>query len=467
MAWKRVTKAGAGAGSDWLIDDPIYKTNQMHTVPPMLKRILTLALGAALGLVLAAVTLRVASAWGFLPNRELNRSADYVSDVLKLVHENYVDAGETGYDQLARKAIHGMVDSLDSHSEFLEADQFGDFEDDLDGDFCGIGVQVEYRNERIVVIAPMAGAPAERAGILRGDEIIKVDGQLLGQKSPMDEAIRRLRGKPNTKVVVGIRRPGSDKLMEMTLVREIIEVVSVREAKLLSDDMGYIQLADFSAHTGEQFLAALGDLLKQGAQGLIIDLRNNPGGLLESAVEVAEPFFNEDELVVYTQGRRPEDREDLLSQMHGPPVQIPLAVLINSGTASAAEIVTGALKDTQRAVVVGERSFGKGSVQTIFKLRHGEGMRITTAHYFTPSGVSIHGKGITPHIEVIMTPEEDNKLRLQKVRSDVSDLAEFKERFGFSPIKDRQLQTAIDALKGVMLLSKRSGAVKIKTPVGP
>ncbi len=439
----------------------------MDTVRPMLKRFLTLAIGAALGLLLAAVSLRVAAAWGFLPNRELNRSADYVSDVLKIVHENYVEAGEVGYDLLARKAIHGVVESLDPHSEFLEADQFGNFEDDLDGDFCGIGVQVEIRNERIVVIAPIAGSPAERVGILRGDEIIKVDGQILGPKSPVDDAIRRLRGKPNTKVVVEVRRPSSNKLMEMTLVRKVIEVDSVREVQLLAGNIGYVQLADFSAHTGEQFLTALGSLLQQGAESLILDLRNNPGGLLESAVEVAEPFFNEDELVVYTQGRRPEDREDLLSQMHGPPVQMPIAVLINAGTASAAEIVTGALKDTRRAVIVGERSFGKGSVQTIFKLRNGEGMRITTARYFTPSGVSIHGKGIAPQIEVIMSPEEDSKLRLQKVRGDVTDPVEFKERFGFTPILDRQLITAMDALKGVMLINNRSGSVKTKAADGP
>ncbi|MCF7687195.1 MAG: S41 family peptidase [Cephaloticoccus sp.] len=433
----------------------------------MLKRILTLAAGTALGLLLAAGALRVTGAWGLWPNRELNRSADYVREVLKLVNENYVDATAVGYDKLAHEAIHGVVSSLDPHSEFLAANEFGEFEDDLDGDFCGIGVQVELRGEKIVIIAPMAGTPAERAGILRGDEIVSVDGRPVGVKAPMDDAIKWLRGKPHSQVVVGIHRPDPDKQMEFTLMREVIKVDSVREVQLIEDHIGYIHLVDFSAHTGEQFLAALDGLLHEGADALIIDMRNNPGGLLEAAVEVTEPFFKKGELVVYTEGRNAADREDLLAEMAGEPVQVPIAVLINAGTASAAEIVTGALKDTHRAVIVGERSFGKGSVQTIFKLRNGEGMRITTARYFTPGGISIHGKGIAPNVEVIMTPEEDNKLRLQRMRNDVTNAADFKERFGFSPIEDRQLQAAIDVLKGVTLLQTQAGPSGTRQPPRP
>jgi carboxyl-terminal processing protease len=422
----------------------------------MLKRILTLAAGAALGVAVSAVALRMAAAWGFLPNRDLNRSADYVRDVIKLVNENYVDANEVGYDRLAREAIHGMAESLDPHSEFLEAKDFSDFEDDLNGDFGGIGVQVEMRKGHVVVIAPIAGTPGERAGILRGDEIVSVDGHALNTTGPMDEAIKHLRGKPNTKVVVGIKRPGKAKVIEMTLVREVIKVDSVRDVHLIDEHIGYIQLVDFSAHTGEQFSNALAALLKQGADSLIIDMRNNPGGLLDAAVQVAEPFFRKDELVVYTKGRKPEDREDYRAELDGDPVQLPIAVIINAGTASAAEVVTGALKDTKRAVVVGERSFGKGSVQTIFDLRNGDGMRLTTAKYYTPSGVSIHEKGIAPQVEVIMSPEEDNKLRLQRARNDMTNPAEFKERFGFTPIVDRQLQAAVDVLQGVTLLDARN-----------
>lgn len=427
----------------------------MHTVAPMLKRILPVFAGALLGLIFAVVVLRQASAWGFLPNRELNRSVDYVREVMSLVGKHYVDPKEAGYDRMAHEAIHGLVSALDPHSEFLEAADFGNFEDDLDGEFGGIGVQVELRQGKVIVIAPIAGTPGERAGILRGDEITKIDGNAVSSNGPMDDAIDRLRGKPGSVVRVGLRRSASNRDYEVEIVREKIAIDSVREVQMLNDQIGYIHLAEFSARTGEQFLAALDTLLARNAQALILDLRNNPGGLLEAAVEVVEPFFHQDELVVYTQGRAPEDREELRAGMNGEPLALPMAVLINGGTASAAEIVTGALKDTKRAVVVGERSFGKGSVQTLFKLRNGEGMRITTARYYTPGGVSIHGQGIEPDVHLVMSPEEDGKLRLQRTRSDVTDSAEFKERFGFTPIADKQLNAAIDVLNGLQLLKQR------------
>ena len=162
------------------------------------------------------------------------------------------------------------------------------------------------------------------------------------------------------------------------------------------------------------------------------------------------------ELIVYTKGRKATDREDYKAEAHGEPVKMPIAVLINAGSASAAEILTGALKDTGRAVIVGERSFGKGSVQSVFPLKNGEGLRLTTAHYYTPAGVSIHEKGIAPHVEVVMTPDEDDKLSRQRARADLSDPKEFKERFGFEPIEDRQLQAALDVLKGVRVLTERA-----------
>ena len=183
-------------------------------------------------------------------------------------------------------------------------------------------------------------------------------------------------------------------------------------------------------------------------QSLIIDLRNNPGGLLDAAVAVAEPFFRPGELIVYTRGRKPSEHEEFRSERSSPPLSLPVAVLINAGSASAAEVVTGALKDTGRAVVVGERSFGKGSVQSVFRLENGEGMRFTTARYYTPGGVSIHERGITPHVEVVMTPEEDTKLAWQRSRSDLAEPKEFKERFGFDPVDDRQLETAVAVLQG-------------------
>lgn len=429
----------------------------MHTVGGMFKRILTLATGVALGLALAAGAARIAMAWGWFSNRELDRSADYVRDVMKLVNENYVDGRAAGHEKLARQALHGMVEDLDPHSEFLEAKDYAALQEDLTGDFCGIGVQVESRQGRIVVIAPIADSPGDRAGIQRGDEITSIDGRELERGVTLDTVVDLLRGKPKTKVDLGLFRPAGGRTLRFSLVREMIRLRSVRDVRVLPGGAGYVQLTEFSERTGEEFGGALDQLLKQGANSLVIDLRDNPGGLLDAAVEVAGQFFKKGELIVYTQGRRAEDRENLVAEADLEPLKMPVAILINAGTASAAEVVTGALKDTGRAVVVGERSFGKGSVQSIFPLKNGEGVRLTTAKYFTPGGASIHEKGVTPQVEVVMTPEEDSQLRVQRLRTDIADAVEFKERFGFVPIADRQLQAAVDVLRGVSVLGAHSG----------
>lgn len=415
----------------------------------------SLFIGTLLGFFLAGTAAHFAFSWGLLPNRELNRSTDYIKEVLRTVNENHVDAEAAAYPRLTREALHGIVGSLDPHSEFMEARDFEQLDDEMRGDFGGIGVQVESRNDRIVVITAIADTPAERAGILRGDEIVAVDGSNVGTEMPVADIIEKLRGKPGTKVAVRLHRPTPDRTFEVSIVRERIKVKSVREARMLADGVGYIQLVEFSETTGDEFHDALDGLLKQGAHSLVLDLRNNPGGLLDAAVWVAEPFFKNGDLIVYTQGRRPEDRDNLRSEIDGHPLSLPMAVLINAGSASAAEIVAGSLKDTGKAIIVGERSFGKGSVQTIFKLRNGEGMRLTTARYFTPSGVTIHGKGVTPNIEVVMTPEEDERLRVQRSRADLQDPAAFQAHFGYPPVRDRQLDAALDALRGLQLLTQR------------
>jgi carboxyl-terminal processing protease len=456
-AWKTARKPGETAG-DVSGDEPIYKAMPMPTVPAMFKRILSLATGAVFGIALTVATLRVTTAWNLWPNRDLARSSGYVKDVMRLVNENYVDGKSVAFDALARNALHGMVEALDPHSEFLEKKENDEFEEDITGEFGGVGIQVETRSNRIVVIAPLAGTPGERAGIRRGDEIVSIDGRPIEPGGNVDGIVSRLRGKPKTSVTVGLHRPATKETLDLTLVREVIKVESVRLARLLGDGIGYVQLTEFSDHTAEQFRRALDGLLTRGARSLIIDVRNNPGGLLDAAVEVAEPFFRKGELIVYTQGRKPSDREEFRAETAAPPIAIPIAVLVNAGSASAAEIVTGALKDTGRAIVVGERSFGKGSVQSVFKLENGEGLRLTTARYYTPSGATIHERGIEPHVEVVMTPEEDQTLARQRARADITDPTEFKERFGVEMIADRQLETAVAMLKGVRLFGERSVA---------
>jgi carboxyl-terminal processing protease len=442
---------GAAGG---VLDGCIYKSQRMDTLAAMFKRILVLTGAALLGFAACLGALRLAGSWSLFPNRELDRSSEYVREVLKIVNENYVDPDASGYDALARLSIHGMVDSLDPHSEYLESKDNQELEEDLDGEYGGIGIEVEMRKGAFAVVSAMAGSPGERAGILAGDEIVSIDGTKLERGLPMDAVVNRLRGKARTHVRMELVRPAGGLRLNLDLVREVIKILSVRGARVIDGTIGYIWIRDFSEHTGEQFDDALNQLLKKGIDSLVIDLRNNPGGLLDAAVEVAEPFFKKGELIVYTQGRRAVDRDNYLSETEGDPLKMAVAVLINADTASAAEIVAGALKDTGRAVIVGERSFGKGSVQSIFKLKNGEGLRLTTAHYFTPSGVKIHGQGISPQVEVVMTAEEDRKLDMQASRPDVTDPADFRERFGFAPIEDRQLDAALDVLRSVHLYDR-------------
>jgi carboxyl-terminal processing protease len=420
----------------------------------MLRRAFTIAAGALCGSVVAFTVIQTAAGWGLWPNRELDRSSSYVRQVLEIVGENYVDAEKASYGELTKSALRGLLSSLDPHSDFLEAKQYRELEEDLNAEFGGIGVQVEVRKEKVVVIAPIAGTPGDRAGIQRGDTIVAVDGQELGRAS-MSDVISRLRGRPGTEVTVRLFRPSTQRDVEFRLEREVIRIESVREARVLPGGIGYLQLAQFSERTGEEFREALGRLRAEGLRGLILDLRNNPGGVLDAAVEVAEPFFPAGELIVYTQGRSPENREEFRSRSRRLPFDEPVVVLINAGTASAAEIVAGALKDAGRAVLVGERSFGKGSVQSIFPLKNGEGLRLTTARYYTPSGVTIHQKGIDPQVESVMTPEDDARLRLQRSRSDVTDPAEFRERFGFAPIEDRQFATGLEVMQGLLAWDRR------------
>lgn len=439
-------------------DDPIYKIDELATVPRMLKRILMIAAGVFLGITLSISVARLGAFWGLWPDRELDQSSRYVREVLRIVNENYVDADKAKLPRLTEEALKGVIGSLDPHSEYMNARDYKTLEEEISSEFGGIGVQVELRKGEVVVIAPIAGTPGARAGVMRGDMIRSIEGERL-EKPALDNVVGRLRGKPGTKVRIGFLRPSTEKEFELTIVRERIKVESVRDVRMRADGIGYVQITQFSERTGEEFIEALNTLSDKSMRALILDLRDNPGGLLNAAVEVAEPFFNKGELIVYTQGRRPGDRDDYRAAAPEPRLAIPVVVLINAGSASAAEIVSGALKDTKRAVIIGERSFGKGSVQSILPLRKGEGLRLTTARYYTPSGVTIHEKGVTPDVEIVMSPEEDESARLQRMRDDISDPAEFKERFKIEPRSDRQLEAAISVLQAALILESRAQPV--------
>ncbi len=417
----------------------------------MLKRFLVVVIAVASGFGLAQFAARH-GAPGWWPDRDRDRNVRYFREVLQLVRENYVEESDKiAYDGLTRAALDGMLDELDPHSEFLSADDFSRTEEELSNEFSGVGIQVEQRDNRIVIITPIADTPAERAGLRRGDHLMLVDGRNV-QGPSMDRAVKLIRGAPGTAVKLTIHRPAQDRTIEFTLQRERIRLNSVRNAAVGSDGIGYLQITQFSERTGGEFAAALDGLEKQGLRALVLDLRNNPGGLLDAAVDVCDAFFNPGELIVYTQGRTEKSREEFTARGRHPPRDYPVAVLVNGGSASAAEIVAGAMKDTKRAVIVGERTFGKGSVQSVFELRDGEGLRLTTARYYTPGGLTIHEKGISPQVELEVSPDDEVRVRLQQSRADILQPAEFAERFGFEPIADAQRLAAEEMLTGVLAM---------------
>lgn len=420
----------------------------------MFKRIITILGGVAAGYLMMLGAVQVSQTWGLWPDREAARSAAQVREVLLLLNKHYVEEAEVAPDKLAVHAIDSMVGLLDPYSEFMSRDAYARLEEDVGGEFGGVGVQIEDVEGKLTVVAPIAGTPGERAGILRGDVIVKVDGEsIVGQK--MEDAIKRMRGKPGTTVVIVVERGDPLEEREFSIRREIIKVESVRDAEMVAPGVGYVRVAMFGERTGPEFLAALNGLRAAGdLRALVIDLRNNPGGLLLSAVEVVEPFFRRGDLVVYTEGRAKGSRKELRSASRGQPLDIPIVVLVNGGSASASEIVAGALRDTGRAVLVGEKTFGKGSVQTVFPLSQGAGLRLTTARYFTPGGAVIHEKGIEPDVVEVLTPEEEKAVFLHRLRPDITDAAAFEARFGVPMAKDTQLAVAVGLLREQLEVSK-------------
>jgi len=324
--------------------------------------------------------------------------------VLVLIENEYVEPVDR--QRLLEGAIKGMVAELDPHSSYLPAQDWAIFQSDTEGRFGGVGVEVDFREEYVMVIAPIEGSPAERAGIKPGDHIVAIDNQSVRDKTP-DELIRSMRGKPGTKVQISIKRSGSDTLLSFTLTREIIEVSSVAE-KLLKDDIGYIRIKQFQAGTHDELLKAAAKLKRDThdhLEGVILDLRNNPGGLVDEAAAVADEFLTSG--VIYTTRHRETVVDEVRANRGGALKRGPLVVLVNEYSASASELVAGALQDHARGTLVGARTFGKGSVQTLLDLPGNAGLRLTTMRYYTPKGRIIQARGVTPDVVVGAAYEAD------------------------------------------------------------
>jgi len=398
------------------------------------------------------------------------------TEVLSLIQANYVD--ETKPRDLIYGGIKGMLETLDPHSSFLPPDIFKEMQVETQGSFGGLGIEITVKDRQLTVVAPIEGTPADRAGLHPGDRIVKIDGNP-AKDMTLIEAVKKLRGPKGTSVTLTILREESPGPFELTLVREVIEVKSVR-AKDLGDGIAYIRIASFQERTGKDLLKAIELFQKNGISALVLDLRNDPGGLLNQAVQVSDLFLDKGQLIVYTEGRI-KNQDLRFSAEHGAQIpKVPMVVLVNGGSASASEIVAGAMQDWKRALVLGTKTFGKGSVQTVIPLSDGSGLRLTTAKYYTPKGRSIHGTGIVPDI-IVEVPrptlakapggqvekekegeagkERQEGRQERKISEEEGDPSlQIGKRDGPDPSTDVQLKRAMEILKASRILEK--GVVK-------
>jgi len=405
------------------------------------KRIVVIFLGATFLALAYQFGMDVAQQGGLGPYWESRQKAAEIRSALELINAYYVDGDSAELDELTESAIAGMIKDLDPYSEYLNFNRLKQLDEETSQEFGGIGVQVEMRNEFLTVIAPIEGSPGERAGLVRGDRIVGVDGESI-EGLNISKSVSELKGKPGTMVAILIERRGVDERFEVEVIRELIEVDNVHGTELLESGVGYLRISQFGKRTGDEMETAIESLLGQGMEALVIDLRNNPGGLLDVAVEVVEEFVPAGQLVVYTKGRHEAMSEEWYAQAEGDPYDFPLVVLVNPGSASASEIVAGALKDSGRAKLVGAKTFGKGSVQSILPLGADTGLKLTTAKYYTPGGYVIHENGIEPDVVIDISTDDESHLATQRSRLSTMPLEKFVERFGFEPIEDKQLNAA-------------------------
>jgi len=387
------------------------------------------------------------------------RSALLFASVVEMIRDEYLEIEKTDYDKMTYAALRGLLTSLDPHSQFLDPEHYKMIRTETEGQFGGLGISVGMVENQLTVNVPIEGGPGFRAGILPGDRIVKIEGKGT-QKLSLGEAIRLLRGRPGVPVQISIYRPSEQKTLELSVVREMIQVPTLQEAKMISssvsqgEKIGYVRITQFGEKTAKEFDAAMAQLGKEGATALILDLRDNPGGLVDAAVEVVSRFVPGGTLVVATEGRKVgSTQQKYLSRNVNLRIRWPTVILVNGNTASAAEIVAGALQDLGLAVIVGETTFGKGSVQTVQRVDPSVipdvGVRLTTAHYTTPSRKKIHGVGIEPDVIARLTRGEEEAI-FQKRSPGLK-----KNQDPEPEVNDEPLDRAIDLLRGWKVVKRR------------
>jgi carboxyl-terminal processing protease len=386
------------------------------------------------------------------------RQMEMLTRAMEMIRQNYVDEPKASYEQLVEGALQGMLSILDPHCEYMGRTLFEEMQQEQSDTSEGVGLTIALRDGSLSIITVREDGPAARAGLLAGDQIVRIN-EVLTDSVGVAEAMQLLKGKAGESVRLTVRRPGTKQFLDFNVVREVLSESSVHDAMLIHPKLasehkiGYARVSQFTQATAEDLSDALDDLEKQGMTAFILDMRNNPGGLLDTAVAVCGEFLPEGTVVVTTEGRlaaqnpppyRTPPREGK------PPRKYPVAVLVNHGSASAAELTAGALQDLRRAIVVGTTTFGKGSVQTILPMKNGTAMRLTTAKYYTPSHRTIHEKGVEPNIVSVLTTEEELRVAKWRANHGTGEAAALE----LAALGDRQLERAVDALKGVLIFGE-------------
>jgi carboxyl-terminal processing protease len=429
----------------------------------MKKRILYICIVGVLGLnLLIGAQIYVANTQA-AESENVYEEIRLLMRVMERVRQDYVDGEKISYSELIQAAMRGMLSTLDPHSEFMDARKYTDLKNDTEGAFGGVGIVVGMRDNMLTVVSPMEDSPAYDAGILAGDKIVKIEGRST-EKITLPEAVRKLRGETGTPVSISVLRQGAQQgsqVKDFKLTRALIKVDTVkdinnrREFPVGEEKIGYVRITQFGEHTTDEFRDALKKLEKAGMRGLILDLRNNPGGLLDQAVKVCDIFLKRDQLIVSTEGRSKQVRgEEYKATGRDEYPDVRIAVLVNKWSASASEIVSGCLQDIGRAYVIGEQTFGKGSVQSIMPLEDGSALRLTTAKYYTPSHKVIHEHGITPDSTVSMSQEEEEALYLKRLIGGFESLDD-EQKAKIQSVRDVQLERAQDYLKSILIHGDR------------
>ena len=378
---------------------------------------------------------------------DLYRQVELFSDTMAIIHNEYVD--DTKPKDLIYGALKGMLTSLDPYSQFMDPEAYNDLKVDTEGKFGGLGLEITIKDGLLTVITPIEDTPAWKAGVKSNDHIVKING-VLTRDMALTDAVKRMRGKPGEVVNLTVLRDSENKILDFKITRDIIKIKDIKQARILEDGIGYIRVTEFRENTLIELNNALSNLSKQNMSALIIDLRNNPGGLLDVAVKIAGRFIPPDKMIAYTKGRKKDQNLEFFSDSKNAILDLPLVILINEGSASGSEIVAGVLQDYKRAILIGNTSFGKGSVQTIIPLGDGSALRLTTSHYFTPSGKIIHGKGVTP--DILVKIKEDNNSKDETIKENGAENKKnvpLKDTFEYK--NDPQIMRAIETLRAIEL----------------